>query len=331
MHMTWRIRFLTSALIVMLVTCTAVAAEYGARAYGMGGAYNALSSDVTGLAYNPAGLGRRSFDVLLSVGSPDQGIWGKLRSALDSPADLGQNYDAAGLAAVGIGPVAVGFLVDGKYEITEDNDNKVIDTRLNQRISLGTGLNVVSFPLSAGELRMGLRLQRIDAKHRRFVVDANDSKVTETAWNGAGYSLGVGALAQITEMVTVGITVHDLLAKTHWTGTTSSQGVTIEEDPYTENHTAVTGGSLAIRVPFTGVTLAIDGDTTGTVRYGAESNFLFNALSLRAGQTRPRSGPVITTAGLGVNLGPLSGGIAVGARESFEALDMFLVDAAIRF
>jgi opacity protein-like surface antigen len=331
MHMRWLVRCLTSVLIVSLITCTAVAAEYSARAYSMGGAYNALSSDVTGLAYNPGGLGQKWFDAAWTMGSTDSETLSKLRSALKNPTDLGQDYDMSGLAAIGLGPVALGLLIDGKYEVDTEGVNKIIDTEFQQRMAIGAGFTVVSVPLNAGKLRMGFQVQRRDAERRRFKVNTDTSAVTETAWNGVGYSLGVGVLANITELVTLGVSARDLAAQTHWTGTATSGGVTTAEPSYTERLTSVTSGSVAVRLPFPKITLAIDGDTVGTVHFGAEANFLFNAISLRAGQTRPKDGTPITTAGLGVNLGPISVGVGAGTKNGFTALDTSFADVSIRF
>lgn len=331
MHMPWLVRCLTLTLIGLLITCTASATEYSSRAYSMGGAYHALSSDVTGLAYNPGGLGQRRFDAAWAMGPPESDAVSKLRSALQKPVDLGRDYDVSSLTAVGLGPVAVGLLVDGRYVTNTEDASQIIDSELQERIAIGAGFTIVSVPLNAGELRMGFQVERRDLKRRRFVVDQDTLAVTETAWDGTGYSLSLGMLANITELVTLGISARDLAAQTRWTGATTSEEATTPEPGYTERPATVTTGSIAVRLPFPKITLAAEGDTAGTVRVGAEANFLLNAISVRAGQVRPKDGVPITTAGLGINFGPMSLGVGAGIKDGFKGLDAALADVSIRF
>ena len=322
---------LTSALL-LLATLTVSAVEYGARAYGMGGAYNALSSGVSSLVHNPAGIGAKRFDVTASVWTTDTDLVSSLGSALVEPVELDGDCTLSALAGVGVGSVAVGAWADGKYQTKTDGANRVLDTQVNKHFALGTGFGIISVPLNAGGLRMGLEVQHNQGERTQFVVDPETrSVVQKTEWNGKGHSLSAGFQVNITSMVTLGIATRDLVAQTQWTGTTTTGEETKPASPYVETPKPVSSGGIAFKVPGLKITLAVEGDTTGTVRLGGESNLFFNAVSLRAGQIRPKDGKPTNTVGLGFNLGPLSAGIAAGSKNGFTDLEAMVADASIRF
>jgi len=85
---------------------------------------------------------------------------------------------------------------------------------------------------------------------------------------------------------------------------------------------------VAIRPPILGMVLAADVASDGVVRVGVEKNLLFNLFSLRAGQIIDGD-QRLTTAGLGINVGPVHFDAAVGLSEG--EITTALVEGSVRF
>ncbi len=309
-----------------------------ARAYAMGGAYTAIASDFTALQANPAGLGQSGLELSLGAGvknvdpeSFSDETWDTLRN---------RDLDFSAQTGINLGGLGLGVFADGTLRPLPDEEDRAA-LSISGRASAGLGLRVL------GPLRIGAAYNRLVAT--TGVVSGNPDAETvnydsHTDWEG--YSLNAGVLAKM-GVLSVGLVARDL------TGSISTTTDTGEKISYTIDPSFQAG--VALQIPrfliLGSTTLAADyqfpswvkgfGDVNdlvdnwqeGVVRLGAETNILFNLLSLRAGQVKYPGDRTLTTLGLGVNLLYFHADLAVGSESMFEdpELSNALLQITMRF
>lgn len=337
-----RFKGVVAALAILLavsVAANAQASEFGARAYGMGGAYTGVASDMSALIYNPAGLTYNVFEASLGLGGSNLAGVSTLYAVLQDPASLIENevppstFNLSVLSGASFGSYAVGFAADGTLDISSSCKPGVelcADGELMTQIIGGAGFNVVSLPVNLAGLQVGVSLKRLDGVRFEFAqmepAGGTFDAVTRR-WDGEGFSATVGALMRITDMVTLGVAAQDVLSSVRWSGTQQTSTYSVADGELVSESTEVKlpdevtkldpvlriGAS--VRPPIVGLTLAADLATDGTLRYGVEKTFLFGLFAVRAGQILAQ-GDTTTTLGLGVNVGPIHFDAGFGASNN---------------
>lgn len=318
--------FARVALIATLLCAVSAgsAAAAGIRATAMGGAYTAVSSDISALLFNPAGIGQHFLDVTVNGASSSPESLNNLQIILTeepSAADLEKLKDgitlSSGLAGAGLGPFAVVAVVDGSYNVQDLGLFKVVTSQVTKEAVGGLGFRIAKAPLGAGDLRIGFAAHALDSVVSTRTI-ANGEYTDTQEITGKGFKLSVGALANITPWVTLGVSAHNLAGNMEW-----EDGSKVALEP------VYTAGA-AVKVPFLGIVLAADADNQSNVRFGAETTLLFNLISLRVGQATDKDGLTTTTGGFSLNLGPVSAGVAAeGINKSTP--DLVMVEASVRF
>jgi len=345
-----RIKSLTGAFVVLVAAAVSVsgvsAAEFGARAFGMGGAYTGAEGDVSSIVYNPSRLTDTSFEVGVGLGASDVTALASFRNLLTDPSKLTdeESIDLVALSGISVGPFGAAFAVDGELEVKTDcpaGDMCARGSMLTQ-ILLGAGRDSIGLPFNLAGVKIGAALKRLDA--RRIDFNRSDNGLTyETvtdSWNGQGYSLNLGASVGPSEMVTLGFSATDILSTITWQGARTDaeydtasgaelSSTTTDLGTSTEKLTPVYRAGVSIKPPLMGAMLMADVASDGTFRYGVEKNFFVNALSLRAGQIRSAE-QTTTTAGIGFNIGPVRLDAAAGSSDGFESMTT-MIEGSVRF
>lgn len=336
-------------LVVILAQGPAAASgaqEFGARAYGMGGAYTAVADDIASLIYNPAGLTANSFEIALGIGSNDLNELSKFQSILQEeyPDDL--HLTLITLGGMSLGRFGAGIAANGSARAAHDCEGSATfcaEADYMIRLLLGAGIHAAGLPLDLADLNVGASVARLDGRrltHTR--IDHGATYTGETVdQRGKGYAVNLGATFKATEIMTIGLVAENVVSSITWTGT-RTEGVYSRADdepinpPITitlpgekERLPAVYRGGIAVEPPMLGATLAADIASDGTLRYGIEKSLLFNRLALRAGQVI-QDGVTTTTAGLGIHLGPVHVDIAAGSSDGFKSVNTML-EGSVRF
>ncbi len=348
MKSTFRIQGALVALLLVsaLMVPGAAAAEYGARAFGMGGAYTGIADDMSSILYNPSRLSDTSFEVGVGLGSNDMTGLTSFYSMLTDPSELSDNthLQLATLSGISVGSLGLGIAVEGSLDVATNCDTADLcaDGEYMSQILLGMGKPAVGLPLQLAGAKIGATLKRLDGHRIEFErTDAGATYQTQTEdWHGQGYSLNLGATVGASEMVTVGVSVSDLISTLNWQGTSTTEvyetvgGDRLSRDTTdlgteAERLTPIYRAGVAIEPPVLDAIIAVDIASDGTLRYGVEKGLLANAISLRAGQIREQ-GQTTTTAGLGVNLGPARLDTAFGSCDGFKTVTS-TVEGSVRF
>lgn len=339
------------ALVGLLLTLAmntpgAYAAEFGARAYGMGGAYTGIADDMSSVLYNPSRLSDTSFEVGVGLGTNDMTAITSFYSLLTDPSGFEEDahLNLATLSGISVGSVGAGFAVEGTLDVDSScaTADVCADGEYMSQLLLGMGRPAVDLPFQLAGAKIGATLKRLDG-HRIDFTRTNSGVTYQTQtedWHGQGYSLNLGTTFGASEMVTLGFTVSDLISSLTWSGSqTSAQydtasgnelsSTTTDLGTESERLTPVYRAGVAIEPPVIGAIIAVDVASDGTFRYGVEKSLLANALSLRAGQIRG-DGETTTTAGIGVNLGPARIDTAIGSSDGFATYTS-MVEGSVRF
>lgn len=326
---------------------TAGAHELGARAFGMGGAYVALSDDIAALVYNPAGLPNSSFEVGLGLGSNDLTAITQFQSLLSDPSSFSGDVtiDVATLSGVSIGSYGAGIAANGSLSVSDvcGGPDLCADGEYMTQLIFGYGRNTAGLPFHLAGLQAGFSVKRLDGRRIDFEKSApagGEYTMTTDDWRGQGLSLGLGAQLKASDIFTLGFAANDLFSSVTWKGTRTVSTYR-DIDDVLENKTStglaetrdalprVYRLGIAVEPPLLGLTLAADSGSDGSIRYGIEKDVLLGALSLRFGGIRA-SGKAITTGGIGVHLGPFRLDAAVGSADGFQTVTT-MIEGSVRF
>lgn len=350
-----RLKIVVAAVAVLLAVSVAQAAhasDFGARAYGMGGAYTGVATDISALIYNPAGLTHHVFEASLGLGSSDLSGIAALSAIVQDPSSLVEGEVEPGalnlslLSGASVGPFALGLATDGAVEISSSCGAGVelcASGELMMQIIGGAGFNVASLPVNLAGLQVGASLKLLEGRRFEFAQMEPSGATFDTvtrAWEGEGFSATVGATVKISEIITVGVAAQDVISSVKWSGTEQTRTYPVGGgDPVSENEVELAGEvtkldpvlrvGASLRPPILGLTLAADVATDGTLRYGAEKTLLLGLFAVRAGQI-VKPGSTTTTVGLGVNLGPIHLDAAAGTSGGFSNLGVH-VGGSVRF
>lgn len=313
--------------LVAMVGGAAQAADLGARAMGMGGAYTALANDATAVYWNPAGLAEVSVisvTPVLALETSGLGALEKYRTLTEkatfTPADLpsesfGLTATATGMAGVVTKRFGVSYVPSAKvsadYDYKPDYPlNSVLDgsaTMFNDTV-LTVALPFTKAPLNLAALNVGANLKFINGKYygvSRTVWDvamSEDAPPVELGATGNGFGLDLGAQGQVGERLRLGVVARDVVRNVSWSGTDKAAAETKGKVEPT------LAGGLAFKAPL-GLTVAADVENTtvngkNVTRYraGLEES-LFGVLAGRVGiRTNPDGANPTYSVGLGAGI-----------------------------
>lgn len=338
-----KLLYLFTALSTLLLsTSQALGAEPGARAFGMGGAYTAVAEDITALYWNPAGLAETRFMLGAAVGGPSTEFAAALEKFQADPESWTgtSRLEVASLAGLGLGPFTLGAVLQGELDIDRPSpDSGEASGRYMGSGTIAWSTQLVGAPLGLGRLRVGVAARGLSGEQgsTQSTSGSGGSVTTVTErQQGKGYAFDGGLLLNATDMVVIGLSIRDVGGRIEWSGervtrTTDSLGTTESRETITstETLTSKVRVGVAIRPPVLGAVLAADLESDGTLHFGLEKNLFLNAVSLRLGQIRPAGADAWTTAGVGLNFGPLHASVAARSKD-MKNYDV-MVDATMRF
>lgn len=340
------------ALTILLTASLAASAQttdYGTRAYGMGGAYTGVASDLSALIYNPAGLTMNTFEVSLSVGSNDLSAITALQGLFDDPTSLDEDasLNVAVLSGASLGRFGGGLAFDGSVNVSTSCPGGIeicASGESMMQIMAGMGYDVAALPGNLAGLQLGVSLKRLDGRrleYEREPAVGTSYNATTRSWRGKGFSATLGGTVQLTPMLTLGVAAQDILSSISWEGTEEKgtysvtdnkpigSTITSDLDPEKTKLDPTLRVGAAFRPPVLGLTIAADVATDGTMRYGVEKSFLFGLLAFRAGQIKLEE-TTTTTLGLGVNFGPIHFDAGLRTSDGFKSVGT-MVEGSMRF
>ncbi|MGE5554032.1 MAG: hypothetical protein ACM3XZ_08955 [Betaproteobacteria bacterium] len=295
-------------------------ADLGARAMGMGGAYVALADDASAVYWNPAGLAEVKW---VSV-TPVVGIATSGYQSLKDFADLMEtkvNYtdlniptkdfnlgaSASGLAGIVTKRFGVSYMPSASVSFGYDFDepaphsNTAIQARATvyQDTVLSAALPLAKAPFNLAGLNVGANLKFIKGEY--YSADAklveNQKPELTLGATGNGVALDVGAQAQVSERLRLGLVARDVYRRVDWSAA-----------DHPEDGRPTIQAGVAFKAPL-GLTLAadvengrFDGKDVTRWRFGLEES-LFGVLAVRGGyRTNPEGKPTLSV-GVGAGIG----------------------------
>lgn len=316
------------SLFLFLISSQALAFyPYGTIPQGLGGAYSALGDDIAAIYYNPASLkppllfeggiftglyaDQVSFDALTRLGGMFTGF-----DAEDfDPEFLDEIVEPQRLRVYGLGGVQFNIptlsLSPALAFISEhalDFDSGVLNYTARDSLVLNARYTVLSPPLDLMSFTVGGNVKVLSGAIQRFsvvedleeIVDSGLAVQQEDLDSGSGFGLDVGLLVKATDLLTVGISVRDLVHSFTW-----------DEGDVEEVSMTLRGGA-AVTVPLLAITFTGDvenfshqDERLNRIHMGVEKGMLLNTLIFRGGaysQPQLDTDEMVYSAGLGLNL-----------------------------
>ncbi|SJZ53917.1 PorV/PorQ family protein [Selenihalanaerobacter shriftii] len=324
---------LTLLLVISVTTFAFATPKYGAKAYGMGGAFTAVADDASAIYWNPAGLVQSGFiGAEFSIGAdPDDDFIDDAKDVLDMPEGPEQYkalYDLNstqmgldGMFNANFKNVGIGALLTNSFTYNND-DNLELRNRLDGQGVISTGIKLLEPPMNIGALYVGANLKGLWSRYDSVTgYNSGGSGTTEEGEASAtGYGLDIGMMAKVTDAVNFGLSVKNATSDLDWEWDKKPINPAKLDDSLPRTVTAGT----AIKLPYPlSATIAADiesiEDGEDIYHVGFEKNILFNGLSLRAGMYKPENGDEVITGGLGLNLANLHANLAMDD-EGYYAL-----------
>lgn len=348
-----RTRSVAVALVLTLALFVGTAAaspptEYGARAYGMGGAYTGAADDIASLVYNPAGLAGSSFEISLGVGSDSLQDLRTFQQILDEKfGDDELKFGLSTLGGMSLGRFGVGVAADGSAVLQTDcsgGADLCAEADYMAQVLLGAAFDAAKLPLKLADLKLGASVARLEGRtlsHTRSDNGDGTYHGVTVDKRGQGFALNLGATFNASEIVSIGLAAQNVYSTITWTGTRTEGDYdqddhdavgTPTETPLAEeksNLPAVFRAGVAVRPPALGATLAADIASDGTLRFGVEKGLFLNAVNVRVGQIISEEENT-TTAGIGFNLGPVHLNLAAGSSDGFKTVGT-MIEGSVRF
>lgn len=345
-----RTRSVAVALVLTLALFVGTAAaspptEYGARAYGMGGAYTGAADDIASLVYNPAGLAGSSFEISLGVGSDSLKDLRTFQQILDEKfGDDELKFGLSTLGGMSLGRFGVGVAADGSAVVQTDcsgGADLCAEADYMAQVLLGAAFDAAKLPLKLADLKLGASVARLEGRtlsHTRSDNGDGTYHGVTVDKRGQGFALNLGATFNASEIVSIGLAAQNVYSTITWTGT-RTEGDYDQDDHGTPTETrlaeeksnlpAVFRAGVAVRPPALGATLAADIASDGTLRFGVEKGLFLNAVNVRVGQIISEEENT-TTAGIGFNLGPVHLNLAAGSSDGFKTVGT-MIEGSVRF
>lgn len=344
-----RSSFLIWVAMIWGLAATAAGAHEpaGLRALAMGGAFTAVADDVSAVYWNPAGLVYTAFGLQGGFSLDGSIEEAELLTAfLDGLSSAEGSAEAAinGSIALTFGRLGAAVLIEESWaDIHFEVDQDDIPSGTGQAGLIGSVVVGAAGRFAHVSAGAAVRLLSGVEKGVRYSPGPAPFPYVEEVdeWKGDGRALDVGVLVEL-PMVALGAAARNLTGSISWTGsrTVRTHDAGGEVKPQTEALNGYTDPlersfrfGAAAQVPIAGILAAADYDTRGSLHLGAERHFLFNTISLRAGQIfyLKDDRPNVATAGFGLNLGPFHATLAVATTDWFETFERFGVETGFYF
>ncbi|MBM7623859.1 hypothetical protein [Sporohalobacter salinus] len=309
--------FLLAAVIVVSTFTPVLASthKYGAKAYGMGGAFTAVADDSSAIYWNPAGLAQSGiFRTSISVGAdPDNEFIDEAKDVIDAESnqydqlealsnldDTKMNMDVIG--TTNIKNFGLGILANNEFTY-DDTTKYLLENQITGQGIFSIGHIFADPPLNFGYFAMGFNVKGLWSQYNRVEAVKNSGTTTEYEADAKGYGLDVGFLAKATDMVSLGLNIKNVTSDLDWEWDKNPNPATAPE--LDDSLPRIVTVGTALNLPLN-TTIAADiesiKDGDDIYHLGVEKGLLFNGLSLRAGIHKPENDDRVITGGLGLNL-----------------------------
>ena len=354
------------ALVLFLFSGSAfaVGTGFGMRAMGMGGTGIAIANDVVSAAYfNPAGIMYGpNFEAQLSAGgNPELITAAGNKDFLSSNFDTDMNINnAAASAAFGLSfdKIGISALTNATGSLSH-NGGSTLSGGANAlavaMVPLTFGTMLSSSPSSSEfspSTAIGMNVKSVQLYGGSLNILLGGAVQSQLAGSGMGFDLGIQT--KLTPMLSYGLVVRNIA--TSYTATNKTQLGTIDgSGTFTASGLETSSKSTNTIAPEVGVGMGFGNINTGTLvavdlenysyadngnanrsktandlHIGIEQGILFNLVMLRVGYFNyAPTDDTFYTYGVGMNMGPLSLGMAEANSQKDSTASSLLVQVGV--